>query len=181
MQKYHTNSYKNITHEITEQRSIKQKTQKNWRKKSRYLRWNAAIREKKKNRKREGFQGENYGDFIKSETIARARQKDQITLFGPIGQFSRSFVSSFLSRKIPLGFLKMANNSNKEEPNTAPKPNHWYNISLGSSFKDQQQPSSKFCTLRCKFSLLLLIFFVGVLFGFLENEEKYKTIDEYSI
>ncbi|KAB2057575.1 hypothetical protein ES319_A11G178200v1 [Gossypium barbadense] len=45
----------------------------------------------------------------------------------------------------------MANNSNKEEPNTAPKPNHWYNISLGSSFKDQQQPSSKFCTLRYEF------------------------------
>ncbi|GMI63407.1 hypothetical protein like AT1G71080 [Hibiscus trionum] len=45
----------------------------------------------------------------------------------------------------------MANNSNKEEPSTAPKPNRWYNISLGSSFKDQQQPSSKFCTLRYEF------------------------------
>ncbi|XP_039039279.1 ELL-associated factor 2-like [Hibiscus syriacus] len=45
----------------------------------------------------------------------------------------------------------MANNSNKEEPSTAPKPNRWYNISLGSSFKDQHQPSSKFCTLRYEF------------------------------
>ncbi|KAE8708050.1 ell-associated factor Eaf-like isoform 2 [Hibiscus syriacus] len=45
----------------------------------------------------------------------------------------------------------MANNSNKEEPSTAPKPNRWYNISLGSSFKDQQQHSSKFCTLRYEF------------------------------
>ncbi|KAE8684670.1 ell-associated factor Eaf-like isoform 2 [Hibiscus syriacus] len=45
----------------------------------------------------------------------------------------------------------MANNSNKEEPSTAPMPNRWYNISLGSSFKDQQQPSSKFCTLRYEF------------------------------
>ncbi|XVF20676.1 hypothetical protein REPUB_Repub12eG0022400 [Reevesia pubescens] len=46
----------------------------------------------------------------------------------------------------------MANNSNKEEePSTAPKPNRWYNISLGSSFKDQLHPSSKFCTLRYEF------------------------------
>ncbi|KAE8695206.1 ell-associated factor Eaf-like isoform 2 [Hibiscus syriacus] len=45
----------------------------------------------------------------------------------------------------------MANNSNKEEPATAPKSNCWYNISLGSSFKDQHQPSSKFCTLRYEF------------------------------
>ncbi|GMI66137.1 hypothetical protein like AT1G71080 [Hibiscus trionum] len=45
----------------------------------------------------------------------------------------------------------MANNSNKEEPGTAPKPNRWYNLSLGSSFKDQNQPSSKFCTLRYEF------------------------------
>ncbi|KAK8588651.1 hypothetical protein V6N13_087555 [Hibiscus sabdariffa] len=45
----------------------------------------------------------------------------------------------------------MANNNNKEEPGTAPKPNRWYNISLGSSFKAQHQPSSKFCTLRYEF------------------------------
>ncbi|EOY04034.1 RNA polymerase II transcription elongation factor, putative isoform 2, partial [Theobroma cacao] len=45
----------------------------------------------------------------------------------------------------------MANNTNKEEPSTAPKPNRWYNISLGSSFKDQHQPSLKFCTLRYEF------------------------------
>ncbi|XVF71484.1 hypothetical protein PTKIN_Ptkin12aG0041000 [Pterospermum kingtungense] len=44
----------------------------------------------------------------------------------------------------------MANNSNKE-PSTAPKPNRWYNISLGSSFKDPNNPSSKFCTLRYEF------------------------------
>ncbi|XP_039054440.1 ELL-associated factor 2-like [Hibiscus syriacus] len=45
----------------------------------------------------------------------------------------------------------MADNSNKEEPATAPKHNRWYNISLGSSFKDQHQPSSKFYTLRYEF------------------------------
>ncbi|MFQ6619435.1 hypothetical protein Gotur_000342 [Gossypium turneri] len=45
----------------------------------------------------------------------------------------------------------MASNSNQEEPSTAPKPNRWYNISLGSSFKDQHQPNSKFCTLRYEF------------------------------
>ncbi|KAL4362951.1 hypothetical protein GQ457_04G022770 [Hibiscus cannabinus] len=37
----------------------------------------------------------------------------------------------------------MATNSNKEEPGTVPKPNRWYNISLGSSFKDQHQPFLK--------------------------------------
>ncbi|XWS47590.1 hypothetical protein CRYUN_Cryun14cG0165200 [Craigia yunnanensis] len=45
----------------------------------------------------------------------------------------------------------MANSSNKEEPSNAPKPNRWYNMSLGSSFKDQHHASSKFCTLRYEF------------------------------
>ncbi|XP_057519363.1 uncharacterized protein LOC130800045 isoform X1 [Amaranthus tricolor] len=40
--------------------------------------------------------------------------------------------------------------NNKGEPNTAPNPDRWYTISLGSSFKDEQ-PSSKFCTLRYEF------------------------------
>ncbi|KAK4367938.1 hypothetical protein RND71_011730 [Anisodus tanguticus] len=44
----------------------------------------------------------------------------------------------------------MANINNKEEPSTAPQPDQWYNLSLGSSFKDHQ-PSSKFCTLRYEF------------------------------
>ncbi|KMT11548.1 hypothetical protein BVRB_5g108650 [Beta vulgaris subsp. vulgaris] len=38
----------------------------------------------------------------------------------------------------------------KEEPSTAPNPDQWYTLSLGSSFKDHQ-PSSKFCTLRYEF------------------------------
>ncbi|XP_021771261.1 ELL-associated factor 1-like [Chenopodium quinoa] len=37
-----------------------------------------------------------------------------------------------------------------EEPSTAPNPDQWYTLTLGSSFKDQQ-PSSKFCTLRYDF------------------------------
>ncbi|KAM3363286.1 hypothetical protein BC332_05485 [Capsicum chinense] len=44
----------------------------------------------------------------------------------------------------------MANINNKEEPSTAPEADRWYNLSLGSSFKDHQ-PSSKFCTLRYDF------------------------------
>lgn len=44
---------------------------------------------------------------------------------------------------------EMANINNKEEPSTAPQPDRWYNLTLGSSFKDHH-PSSKFCTLRCK-------------------------------
>ncbi|KAK3036519.1 hypothetical protein RJ639_030960 [Escallonia herrerae] len=45
----------------------------------------------------------------------------------------------------------MANSSNKkDEPNTAPQPDRWYNLTLGSSFKDHH-PSSKFCTLRYEF------------------------------
>ncbi|XP_022895223.1 ell-associated factor Eaf-like [Olea europaea var. sylvestris] len=39
---------------------------------------------------------------------------------------------------------------NSKEPNTAPKPDRWYNLTLGSSFKDDH-PSSKFCTLRYEF------------------------------
>ncbi|XP_062080482.1 uncharacterized protein LOC133785245 [Humulus lupulus] len=36
----------------------------------------------------------------------------------------------------------------KEEPKTAPQPDRWYNLALGSSFKDD---SSKYCTLRYEF------------------------------
>lgn len=44
----------------------------------------------------------------------------------------------------------MATNNKKDEPNTAPQPDRWYNLTLGSSFKDHR-PSSKFCTLRYEF------------------------------
>lgn len=44
----------------------------------------------------------------------------------------------------------MMNINNKEEPITAPKHDQWYNLKLGSSFKEQH-PSSKFCTLRYEF------------------------------
>ncbi|WOG92918.1 hypothetical protein DCAR_0312196 [Daucus carota subsp. sativus] len=44
----------------------------------------------------------------------------------------------------------MANINNKDEPSTAPTPDRWYNLNLGSSFKDHH-PSSKFCTLRYEF------------------------------
>ncbi|OVA00410.1 Transcription elognation factor Eaf [Macleaya cordata] len=40
--------------------------------------------------------------------------------------------------------------SNKEEPNTAPQPDQWYNLTLGSSFKDHTS-TKKFCTLRYEF------------------------------
>uniref|UniRef100_A0A7C9DVE2 Transcription elongation factor Eaf N-terminal domain-containing protein n=1 Tax=Opuntia streptacantha TaxID=393608 RepID=A0A7C9DVE2_OPUST len=39
---------------------------------------------------------------------------------------------------------------NKDEPSTAPNPDRWYTLTLGSSFKEHQ-PSSKFCTLRYEF------------------------------
>ncbi|KAI5382612.1 hypothetical protein KIW84_070159 [Lathyrus oleraceus] len=42
----------------------------------------------------------------------------------------------------------MANKS-KEEPNTAPKPDTWYNLTLGPSFKDDS--ANKYCTLRYEF------------------------------
>ncbi|GMP75200.1 hypothetical protein CsSME_00032374 [Camellia sinensis var. sinensis] len=42
----------------------------------------------------------------------------------------------------------MASNKKKEESNTAPQPDRWFNLTLGSSFKDHY-PSSKFCTLHC--------------------------------
>ncbi|XP_047327165.1 ELL-associated factor 2 [Impatiens glandulifera] len=43
----------------------------------------------------------------------------------------------------------MASN-HKDEPKTAPQPDRWYNLTLGSSFKDHNA-SSKFCTLRYEF------------------------------
>ncbi|XP_031260968.1 ELL-associated factor 2 [Pistacia vera] len=42
----------------------------------------------------------------------------------------------------------MASNS-KEEPKAAPQPDRWYNLTLGSSFKDDS--SNKYCTLRYEF------------------------------
>eukprot|EP00262_Sarcandra_glabra_P012416 TRINITY_DN3193_c1_g7_i1.p1 TRINITY_DN3193_c1_g7~~TRINITY_DN3193_c1_g7_i1.p1 ORF type:complete len:324 (-),score=62.36 TRINITY_DN3193_c1_g7_i1:201-1172(-) len=42
-----------------------------------------------------------------------------------------------------------SNNHNTKEPNTAPQPEKWYNLTLGSSFKDHS--STKFCTLRYEF------------------------------
>ncbi|GLT94133.1 hypothetical protein SLE2022_118910 [Rubroshorea leprosula] len=47
----------------------------------------------------------------------------------------------------------MRNNINNDEPATAPEPNRWYDITLGSSFKDHHffHPSPKFCTLRYEF------------------------------
>ncbi|XP_026399337.1 ell-associated factor Eaf-like [Papaver somniferum] len=43
----------------------------------------------------------------------------------------------------------MAKN-NGEEPSTSPQPDHWYNLTLGSSFKDDSS-TKKFCTLRYEF------------------------------
>lgn len=42
----------------------------------------------------------------------------------------------------------MASNS-KEEPKTGPEPDRWYNLTLGSSFKEDS--SNKYCTLRYEF------------------------------
>ncbi|KAL2324199.1 hypothetical protein Fmac_023257 [Flemingia macrophylla] len=42
----------------------------------------------------------------------------------------------------------MANKS-QEEPKSAPEPDRWYNLTLGSSFKDES--SNKYCTLRYEF------------------------------
>ncbi|PKI56777.1 ell-associated factor Eaf-like [Punica granatum] len=45
----------------------------------------------------------------------------------------------------------MANNINiEEEPTVAPKPDVWYDLTLGPSFS-HHHPSSKFCTLRYEF------------------------------
>ncbi|KAG9449387.1 hypothetical protein H6P81_009352 [Aristolochia fimbriata] len=43
----------------------------------------------------------------------------------------------------------MANINNDKEPSTAPQPEKWYNLRLGSSFTDNS--STKFCTLRYEF------------------------------
>ncbi|XP_010243794.1 PREDICTED: ELL-associated factor 2 [Nelumbo nucifera] len=43
----------------------------------------------------------------------------------------------------------MANINNKDEPSNAPQPDRWYNLTLGSSFRDHS--STKFCTLRYDF------------------------------
>ncbi|CAN6463159.1 unnamed protein product [Victoria cruziana] len=43
----------------------------------------------------------------------------------------------------------MANNANRE-PSTAPLPDKWYDLTLGSSFTEATS-SSKFCTLRYEF------------------------------
>lgn len=56
----------------------------------------------------------------------------------------------------------MANKSinNKDEPSTAPESDRWYDLTLGSSFKDPHS-STKFCTLRCKssyFSIFVSVF-----------------------
>jgi len=56
-------------------------------------------------------------------------------------------------------------NSTNEEPNTAPEPDRWYDIKLGSSFQDHHNHSSpKFCTLRCKHALTIKSFLRSVLF-----------------
>jgi hypothetical protein len=36
------------------------------------------------------------------------------------------------------------------EPTTAPQPNRWYDLRLGSSCRDLSPTAAKFCTLRCK-------------------------------
>lgn len=47
----------------------------------------------------------------------------------------------------------MAKNCDREdEPSVAPKPDIWYDLRLGPSFRDHR-PSSKFCTLRCEPSI----------------------------
>lgn len=43
----------------------------------------------------------------------------------------------------------MANSNKRDEPLTAPPVDRWFGLSLGSSFQDN--PSSKFCTLRYEF------------------------------
>ncbi|RVX07533.1 hypothetical protein CK203_025275 [Vitis vinifera] len=40
--------------------------------------------------------------------------------------------------------------NNKDEPSTAPESDRWYDLTLGSSFKDPHS-STKFCTLRYEF------------------------------
>lgn len=56
----------------------------------------------------------------------------------------------------------MASGSSNGEPSTAPQANRWYDLRLGSSYRDPS-PTAKFCTLRCKpfvpFLPLLYIFF----------------------
>lgn len=42
----------------------------------------------------------------------------------------------------------MANCNNNSEPSSAPISGIWYNLTLGSSYKEN--PATKFCTLRCE-------------------------------
>ncbi|RCV25598.1 hypothetical protein SEVIR_5G178900v4 [Setaria viridis] len=44
----------------------------------------------------------------------------------------------------------MASGSSNGEPSTAPQPNRWYDLRLGSSCRDPS-PTTKFCTLRYEF------------------------------
>ncbi|CAA6671395.1 unnamed protein product [Spirodela intermedia] len=44
----------------------------------------------------------------------------------------------------------MASHGGGGEPSTAPQPDRWYTLRLGSSFKEDR-PASKFCTLRYEF------------------------------
>ncbi|RLM93232.1 ell-associated factor Eaf [Panicum miliaceum] len=44
----------------------------------------------------------------------------------------------------------MASGSSNGEPSTAPQPNRWYDLRLGSSCRDSS-PTAKFCTLRYEF------------------------------
>ncbi|KAI3956031.1 hypothetical protein MKX01_003968 [Papaver californicum] len=59
------------------------------------------------------------------------------------------FVSESLRWIFPHNEILMAKN-NREEPSTAPQSDQWYNLTLGSSFKDDSS-TKKFCTLRYEF------------------------------
>lgn len=72
---------------------------------------------------------------------------------------------------------KNRKNNDNDEPNTAPEPDRWYNLSLGSSFVDHR-PSPKFCTLRCKSQYPINC--LRVLFVCPENWGKWK-LSEYHI
>lgn len=64
------------------------------------------------------------------------------------------FVPCVDDRKVEMA----NNNNNNKEPSNAPHAERWYDLTLGSSFKDNS--SSKFFTLRCECHVLPIIHFI---------------------
>ncbi|KAK6128753.1 hypothetical protein DH2020_037508 [Rehmannia glutinosa] len=70
----------------------------------------------------------------------------------------------------------MAGINNSNEPSTAPQADRWYNLTLGSSFKDHNP--SKFCTFRCMPTSLYSLFTFLDMVSVAVDEFKPASIDK---